>query len=112
MNINDFVEGMMNKDHEKLASCFGRFCRYIDYCPSMADRENVFLYGANAIEMYYHNKFMFNGFTMHDPHVVDERTVNFYVDYNGIMVQAIAEIGGYVDEDGETKINELIIRPS
>ena len=80
MVINDFVSAMQSKDHEALAACFAEECRLFDYCPSVVKRQNSFLFGRNAIEMYYHNKFMFGGFGMLDPRVVNERTVNFYAD--------------------------------
>ena len=66
MVINDFVAAMQAKDHRALAACFAEECRLVDYCPSQVKRPNAFLYGRNAIEMFYHNKFMFGGFTMHD----------------------------------------------
>ena len=81
-SINDFVTAMQGKDHKGLAACFTEDSRLVDYCPSMVKRQNTFLYGRNAIEMSFHNKFMFGGFTMRDPRIVNERTVNFYADYN------------------------------
>ena len=92
MVINDFVSAMQSKDHEALAACFAEECRLFDYCPSVVKRQNSFLFGRNAIEMYYHNKFMFGGFGMLDPRVVNERTVNFYADYNGTIIHALAQI--------------------
>ena len=76
MVINDFVTAMQGKDHKGLAACFTEDCRLVDYCPSMVKRQNTFLYGRNAIEMSFHNKFMFGGFTMRDPRIVNERTVS------------------------------------
>ena len=55
MVINDFVSAMQSKDHEALAACFAEECRLFDYCPSVVKRQNSFLFGRNAIEMYYHN---------------------------------------------------------
>ena len=95
MVINDFVSAMQSKDHEALAACFAEECRLFDYCPSVVKRQNSFLFGRNAIEMYYHNKFMFGGFGMLDPRVVNERTVNFYADYNGTIIHALAQIEAY-----------------
>ena len=115
MVINDLVTAMQNKDHEALAACFEEDCRLFDYCPSVAGRQNAVLYGRNAIEMSYHNKFMFGGFGMLDPHVVDERTVNFYADYNGTIIHALAQIENC--NDGvctldNSLIQELVIRPA
>ena len=115
MVINDFITAMMNKDHAALASCFVEDCRFIDYCPSLAGRQNTFLYGPNAIEMYFHNRFMFNGFTMLDPRITSDRTANFFVNYNGTLVHAIASIenygGTYMSLD-TSLIKELVIRPA
>ena len=97
MVINDFVSAMQSKDHEALAACFAEECRLFDYCPSVVKRQNSFLFGRNAIEMYYHNKFMFGGFGMLDPRVVNERTVNFYADYNGTIIHALAQIENCTD---------------
>ena len=52
MVINDFVSAMQSKDHEALAACFAEECRLFDYCPSVVKRQNSFLFGRNAIEMY------------------------------------------------------------
>lgn len=115
MVINDFVAAMQSKDHQALAACFAEECRLVDYCPSQVKRPNAFLYGRNAIEMFYHNKFMFGGFTMHDPRVVNERTVNFYADYHGTLIHALAQIENCTDStcdrDGSL-IQELVVRPA
>ena len=115
MVINDFVAAMQAKDHRALAACFAEECRLVDYCPSQVKRPNAFLYGRNAIEMFYHNKFMFGGFTMHDPRVVNERTVNFYADYNGTIIHALAQIENCNDgvcSLDDSLIKELVIRPA
>ena len=108
MVINDFVSAMQSKDHEALAACFAEECRLFDYCPSVVKRQNSFLFGRNAIEMYYHNKFMFGGFGMLDPRVVNERTVNFYADYNGTIIHALAQIENCTD--GSCSLDDSLIR--
>ena len=104
MVINDFVTAMQGKDHKGLAACFTEDSRLVDYCPSMVKRQNTFLYGRNAIEMSFHNKFMFGGFTMRDPRIVNERTVNFYADYNGTIIHALAQIENVTKEDKEGRL--------
>ncbi|OUO87550.1 hypothetical protein B5F40_13510 [Gordonibacter sp. An230] len=115
MVINDFVAAMQNKDHKALAACFTEDCRLVDYCPSMVKRQNTFLYGRNAIEMSFHNKFMFGGFAMRDPRIANERTVNFYADYNGTVIHALAQIENCNDgvcSLDDSLIKELVIRPA
>ena len=100
MVINDFVSAMQSKDHEALAACFAEECRLFDYCPSVVKRQNSFLFG---------------GFGMLDPRVVNERTVNFYADYNGTIIHALAQIENCTDGScslDDSLIRELVIRPA
>ncbi|MEG0505459.1 MAG: hypothetical protein RR547_12490, partial [Raoultibacter sp.] len=113
--INDFVDAMLAKDHKALAACFTEECRLVDYCPSLVKRESAFLYGRNAIEMFFHNKFTFGGFGMLDPRITNERTVNFYANYNGMMIHALAQIENCNDgvcSLNDSLIQELVIRPA
>lgn len=115
MVINDFVAAMQTKDHKALAACFTEECRLVDYCPSLVKRENAFLYGRNAIEMFFHNKFMFGGFGMLDARITNEHTVNFYANYNGTMIHALAQIENCNDgvcSLDNSLIQELVIRPA
>lgn len=115
MVINDFVAAMQAKDHRALAACFTEECRLVDYCPSLVKRQNAFLYGRNSIEMFFHNKFVFGGFAMRGPRVTNERTVNFYADYNGAIIHALAQIENCSDGAcnlNDSLIQELVIRPA
>ena len=114
MTIEKFVDAMTSRDYVALAACFDRFSRFIDYCPSMTGRQDVHLYCANASEMYFHNKFMFRGFAMKSPEIIDANTVKFFADSNGIVVQAKADIDAFAEAgpEGERLIRELVIRPA
>ena len=114
MVVNEFIDAMMNKDHNALENCFSEHCTFVDYCPSLADRQDTFLYGPHSINMYFHNRFMFNGFTMLDPRVVNERTVDCFVNYGGRLVHAIAEIVNFdgAEPDSSRRIKDLVIRPA
>ena len=115
MVINDLVDAMVNKDHKAFAACFDERCRLFDYFPSLAGRHSTFLFGRNAVEMYYHNRFMFDGFTVLDPRITDERTINFYVKYNDTVVHALAQLENCTDGSctlDHSLIKELVIRPA
>ena len=115
MVINEFVDAMTAKDHDALERCFSEHCTFTDYCPSMAERQNTFLYGPHSINMYFHNRFMFNGFTMLDPRITSDRTVDFVADYNGRLIHATAEIVNYGNPElglEKSRIKDLIIRPA
>ncbi|MBW3088484.1 hypothetical protein KIH77_07035 [Bifidobacterium sp. 82T24] len=109
MIIDDYIKALQNKDYEALSACFAERSRMFDYCPSLVGRENTFLFGDKAIDMYFHNQFVIGGFSVEDPHVVNSRTVNFYANYAGTIIHALAQIEN-VDDSG--KIQELVIRPA
>ena len=60
--------------------------------------------------MFYHNKFVLGGLSIHDPHIVDERTVNYYASYGGPLIHVIASIESYDPQSGFIK--EMVIRPA
>ena len=50
-----------------------------------------------------------------DPRIVNERTVNFYADYNGTIIHALAQIENCNDgvcSLDDSLIKELVIRPA
>ena len=109
MMIADFSRAMENKDHKALSDCFAEQCRLFDYCPAGVGKENFYIYGKRAVDMFYHNKFILRGLKIYDPVIVDERTVNFYCNYGGI-IHAVATIEAYDPKTG--LIKELVIRPA
>ena len=110
MMIEAFVTATERKDYRALALCFADKCRLFDYCPATVGKDNSYLYGRRAVDMFYHNKFILGGHTIHDPVIVDERTVNFYTNYGGAIVHVLATVESY---DPETNlISEMVIRPA
>ena len=115
MIVNEFVAALQNKYHVALSQCFTEECRLFDYCPSLVGRESAFIYGKRAIDMYYHNAFVLGGFSIMDPRVVDDRTVNFYANYRGTVIHALAQIENCTDgvcSLDNSLIQELVIRPA
>ncbi len=110
MIIADFVRAMENQDHRALSRCFSDACRLIDYCPSSIGKENSFIYGPRAVDMFYHNRFVLDRLAIHDPFIVDERTVNYYANYGGPLVHVVANIDAYDPQTG--LIKEMVIRPA
>ncbi len=106
--IEKYIEAMQSRDYMQLAACFAPKCRYFDYCPIGANKDNYHVYGRPAIEMFFHNKFMFEGLTISDPVIENDTTANFLVSYSGNYFCAQAAIES-VSEDG--LIQELTVRP-
>ena len=110
MIIADYVRAMESKDYKALSECFSDSCRLFDYCPAGAGKDNSFIYGRRAIDMFYHNKFILGGLSIHDPQIVDERTVNYYANYGGVIMHVVANIESYDPRSGFIK--EMVIRPA
>ncbi|MEF9972165.1 MAG: hypothetical protein RRY47_04380 [Oscillospiraceae bacterium] len=110
MIIADYVNAMLNKDYKALSECFSENCRLFDYCPPESIAENYYIYGKWAVDMFYHNKFVLGGLSVLDPRIMDERTVNLYINYGGSVNHAIANIESYDPQTG--LIKEMVIRPA
>ncbi len=110
MIIADFSKALSNKDYTGLSNCFAEQCRLFDYCPAGVGGENFYIYGKRAVDMFYHNKFILGGLKVADPVIVDERTLNFYGYYGGVVLHAVASIEAYDQQSG--LISEMVIRPA
>ena len=108
MVIADYTNAAESKDYVALSNCFSDHCRLFDYCPAGIGQENFYIYGRKAVDMFYHNKFVLGGLTVMDPVIVDERTVNFYANYGGMVLHAVASIESYDSKTG--LIKEMVIR--
>ena len=107
--IEKYIEAMMNGDYKALAECFAPKCRYFDYCPIGANRDNYHVYGRAAIEMFFHHKFTFRILSISDPVIESDTSANFLVAYGGTYLYARASIE-LADENG--LIQELTVRPA
>lgn len=107
--IEKYIEAMMNRDYKALAACFAPKCRYFDYCPIGANRDNYHVYGRVAIEMFFRNKFTFGILSISDPVIESDTSANFLVAYGGTYLYAQASIE-LATEDG--LIQELTVRPA
>lgn len=110
MIIADFIKAVEAKDYVGTSKCFSDNCRLFDYCPASTGKDNSFIYGPRAVDMFYHNKFVLCGLSIQDPMIVDERTVNFYASYGGLIVHVVANIESYDPKSG--LIKEMVIRPA
>lgn len=104
--ISKIVTALEAGDNKALASCFAEKCRLIDYCPQSAGQYNYYIYGREAVDMFYLNKFTYGIISVIDPVVINDRTANFFISYGGIYRYASAEIKEY-EENG--LVREMLI---
>ena len=109
MMIWDYINAMENKDYVALSKCFSENCRLFDYCPGNIGQENFFIYGQRAIDMFYHNRFLFRHFRITDARIVSDTQAYYYAVYDGYHVRALATITEF-SSDG--LIERLVVRPA
>ncbi len=108
--IDSYIKALQAKDYQALSACFSEFCRTFDYCPQSVGRENAYVFGRRGVEMFYHNQFILGGYSIIDPRVLDDGSVDFYANYRGVIIHAIATVESANEETG--LIEELVIRPA
>ncbi len=107
--IEKYIEAIQEGDYKALAACFSLKCRYFDYCPASNNRTNYHVYGRNAIDMFFRNKFVFRQFSISDAVIESDTSANFLVSYGGTYLHVKATIEK-LSEEG--LIEELTVRPA
>ena len=100
--IEKYVQAMENKDFAGLAGLFTEDGRICDYCT------NNHIYGREAINMFFRNKFGFRQYSIAEAEVVNDTQAEFIANFGGYNVMAIATVRE-VDENG--LIQNLTVRP-
>ena len=107
--IERYIDAMSEGDWVALSECFTLKCRFFDFCPIGYEMANYHLYGREAIEMFYYNKFFFKTVIISDPVIQDDYTANYLVAYAGQYLHVLAKIEK-LSEDG--LIAEMTVRPA
>ena len=106
--INKVMAALVQKDYRGLSECFSRDCRYFDYCPSLSGGENYFIYGREAVEMFFRNRFVHNQFEAASPVIENELRASFFGSYGTPFVYARVSIEAFAD-DG--LIDKIVVSP-
>lgn len=108
--IDELIDCIKTKDYKSLASLFenDRHVEYIDYCPSCVGYDNFYIYGNNAIEMFFRNKFYNNTFYIAEEQKIDNCSATFFGCYNDRFCYCRITIENYTQEG---KIVKAVVRP-
>ena len=92
-----------------LSKLFSPTAIFVDHCPRDAGKPLVSTYGPEAIDMFYHNRFLFRHFRITDARIVSDTQAYYYAVYDGYHVRALATITEF-SSDG--LIERLVVRPA
>lgn len=106
--IEKYVEAMENKDFAGLAQLFATDGILCDYCSNSSNQREYHIYGREAINMFFRNKFGFRQYSIMSPEVVNDTQAEFIANFGGYHIMAIATVRE-VDEEGFIK--KLTVRP-
>lgn len=106
--IEKYVEALKNCDNKALSMCFAEDGTLRDYCPNATGRQEYHVYGREAIDMFFKNKFTFRQYLISEAEIVNDEQAEFIASIGGYYVMCIATVRR-VDEDG--LITRLTVRP-
>ncbi|MBD5521683.1 MAG: nuclear transport factor 2 family protein [Lachnospiraceae bacterium] len=106
--IEKYVEAMENKDFAGLAELFSKDGSLSDYCTNSSAQKEYHIYGKEAINMFFRNKFGFRQYSIMEAEVVNDTQAEFIANFGGYNIMAIATVRE-VNEEGQIK--NLTVRP-
>ncbi len=106
--IERYVEALQKCDHKGLADIFAQDGTLRDYCPNATGRQEYHVYGREAIDMFFKNKFTFRQYLISEAEIVNDEQAEFIASIGGYYVMCIATVRR-VDENG--LITRLTVRP-
>lgn len=106
--IEKYVDALVKGDNKALADIFAPEGTLRDYCPNSTGRQEYHVYGREAIDMFFKNKFTFRQYLVSNVEIVNDTQAEFIASIGGYYVMAIATVRR-VDENG--LIERLTVRP-
>ena len=100
--IRQYVDALLDQDALALSKLFSPTAIFVDHCPRDAGKPLVSTYGPEAIDMFYHNRFLFRHFRITDARIVSDTQAYYYAVYDGYHVCALATITEF-SSDGRRK---------
>ena len=107
--IEKLLTALCQGDYLGMAALFSRDCRYFDYCPLLNGKQGYFVYGREAVEMFFRNRFVQDHFEAASPKAEDSRTGSFFGSYDGPFVFARLRIE---ELDGDGLIRRVTVCPA
>jgi len=107
--IEKVMKALTAKDYKALEECFSENCMYFDYCPSLNDKPNSFIYGNACMEMFFKEMFISEDYEVAEPLIENENRATFFGAYFGPYIYARLNIEEY-DDSG--LIKKAVVHPA
>lgn len=106
--IEKYIEAMENKDFAGLSELFAKDGILCDYCSNSSSQREYHIYGREAINMFFRNKFGFRQYSIMTAEVVNNEQAEFIASFGDYHIMAIATVR---EVDGDGFIRRLTVRP-
>lgn len=106
--IEKYIDALQKCDNKALSELFAPDGSLCDYCPNSTGRQEYHIYGREAIDMFFKNKFIFRQYLISEAEIVNDNQAEFIASIGGYCVMAIATVRR-VDENN--LIERLTVRP-
>ena len=113
--IEKVMKALTDRDSKAFAACFAPFGEYIDYCPSLNGRPNIYLYGNQCMDMYFGQQFSgkslkaAENLAVADPVIESKDCANYFGAYGGPYIYARLHI---VEYDSDGLIKKAVVYPA
>ena len=108
--INRLIDAFRKMDYAAVKNCFedSDKVQYIDYCPINVGFDNYFIYGSNAIEIFFRSSFAYNTFSIYEEQIENDNTATFFGCHNSkfYFARLTIEELGY-----NGLIKKVVVRP-
>lgn len=107
--IHRILSALESQDYLTLSQCFARDGQYIDYCPGLNGDQNYFVYGREAIEMFFRNRFVNMRFVVGSVRAESASEGTYFGSYHAPYVYARVRIEK-TDDSG--LVEKLVVTPA
>ncbi len=107
--IKNIMRALTEKDSVSLAKCFSENCMYFDYCPSLNDIPNSYVYGNACMEMFFKTRFVSGEFEVAEPLIENQNCASFFGAYGGPYIYARLNIEEY---DSYGLVKKAVVHPA
>ncbi len=90
--INKFVHAMETKNYLELSQLCSDDVVFADTCPKGLKQSDYFVYGKEAVEMFYRNRFTFGRHYIKNVKILSDTKLEFISVYDGYLVAAHATL--------------------